>query len=109
MTRGGASAKTSDGNIISDCMRTARADLLMCPFMNTLIENAESLEYLTSKNQWSKNADDGKCFGHTGAAFDAAKMEPIGRFNIVGYICQTGQLVNLNHGRGKGIAETTPA
>jgi hypothetical protein len=36
-------------------------------------------------------------------------MELIGRFNIVGYICQTGQLINLNHGRGKGIAETSPA
>ena len=77
--------------------------------MNTLIENADSLEYLTSKNQWSKNAADGKCFGNTGTAFDAAKKELIGRFNIVGYICQTGQLINLNHGRGKGVAETSPA
>ena len=77
--------------------------------MNILIENAESLEYLTSNNQWSKNAADGKCFGNTGTAFDAAKKELIGRFNIVGYIGQTKQFINLNHGRGKGVAETSPA
>ena len=77
--------------------------------MNTLIENAESLEYLTTNNQWSKNAADGKCFGNTGTAFDAAKKELIGKFNIVGYICQTGQFINLNHGRGKGVAEPIAA
>ena len=77
--------------------------------MNTLIENAESLEYLTISNQWSKKAADGKCFGNTGTAFEAAKKELIGKFNIVGYICQTGQLINLNHGRGKGIAEPVAA
>ena len=82
-------------------MRAGRADLLPFPFMNTLIENAESLEYLTTANQWSKKAADGKCFGNTGTAFDAAKKELIGKFNIVGYICQTGQLINLNHGRAK--------
>jgi hypothetical protein len=76
--------------------------------MKTLIENAESLEYLTSNNQWSKNAAEGKCFGNTGVAFDVAKKEPIGRFNIVGYIGQTRQFINLNHGRGKGSAETGP-
>ena len=90
-------------------MRSARADLLPFPFMNTLIENAESLEYLTISNQWSKKAADGKCFGNTGTAFDAAKKELIGKFNIVGYICQTGQLINLNHGRGKGVAEPSAA
>ena len=86
-------------------MRAARADLLTCPFMNTLIENAESLEYLTNNNQWSKKAADGKCFGNTGTAFDAAKKELIGKFNIVGYISETRQFINLDHGRGKGTAE----
>ncbi len=77
--------------------------------MNILIENAESLEYLTRDHQWTKNAADGKHFVKTGAAFDAAKQEPIGRFNIVGYIPETSQFINLNHGRGKGITQTSAA
>ena len=75
--------------------------------MNTLIENAESLEYLTSNNLWSKNAADGRCFGNTGAAFDAAKKELIGKFNIVCYIAQTKQFINMNHGKGKGAEIVT--
>jgi hypothetical protein len=31
--------------------------------MNTLIEDAAKLEYLTSNNQWTKNAAEGKDFG----------------------------------------------
>jgi hypothetical protein len=73
--------------------------------MNILIEDAEKLEYLTSSNQWTKNAADGKNFGATGTAFAVAKQELIGKFNIVSYISQTKQFINLNHGRGKGIAE----
>ena len=78
-------------------------------FMNILIEDAEKLEYLTSNNQWTKNAAEGKSFGATEAAFQVAKKEPIGRFNIVFYIAQTEQFINLDHGRGKGLVETSPA
>lgn len=77
--------------------------------MNILIENAESLEYLTSNGQWTKNAAQGMNFAGTEIACDAAKKEPIGRFNIVFYISKTRQFVNLDHGRGKGSAgETRP-
>jgi hypothetical protein len=87
-------------------MRIVGANVVTCPFMNILIEDAEKLEYLTSGNLWTKNADEGKNFGATGIAFDAAKKELIGRFNIVAYIAQSKQFINMNHGRGKGITET---
>jgi hypothetical protein len=73
--------------------------------MNILIENAESFEYLTSNSEWTKNAVDAKRFSGTGTAFAAAKKEAIGKFNIVGYIAETKQFVNMEHGRGKGAAE----
>jgi hypothetical protein len=77
--------------------------------MNILIENADSLEYLTGDSHWTKIAADGKRFSKTGTAFDAARKEAIGKFNIVGYITETRQLINLNHGRGRGVAEIVPA
>jgi hypothetical protein len=77
--------------------------------MNILIEDAEKLEYLTTAGQWSKNVKEGKCFGATEAAFEVAKKEPVGKFNIVCYITQTKQFINLNHGRGKGVGETGAA
>ncbi len=77
--------------------------------MNILIEDAEKLEYLTGENQWTKNAAEGKSFEATETAFAVAKKEPIGRFNIVFYIPQTKQFVNLDHGRGKGLVEASPA
>jgi hypothetical protein len=87
-------------------MRAALENLITCPFMNILIEDAEKLEYLTSNNQWTKNAAEGKDFGATGTAFDVAKKELIGKFNIVAYFSTTRQFINMDHGRGKGIAET---
>jgi hypothetical protein len=87
-------------------MRAALENLITCPFMNILIEDSEKLEYLTSNNQWTKNAAEGKDFGATGTAFDTAKKELIGKFNIVAYFSTTKQLINMGHGRGKGIAET---
>jgi hypothetical protein len=88
-------------------MLAVRENVLTCPFMNILIEDAEKLEYLTSDNRWTKKASEGKNFGATGAAFDVAKKEPIGKFNIVFYIPQTKQFINMDHGRGKGLAETS--
>lgn len=70
--------------------------------MNILIEDADKLEYLTTEGQWTKNATQAKSFGATLAAFEAAKQEPVGKFNIVCYIRQTKQFINLDHGRGKG-------
>ena len=76
--------------------------------MNILIEDAEKLEYLTSDNHWTKKASEGKSFGATEAAFQVAKKEPIGKFNIVFYISQTEQFINMDHGRGKGLGEAGP-
>ena len=77
--------------------------------MKILIEDAEKLEYLTSAGQWSKNVMEGKNFGASEAAFEAARREPVGKFNIVCYIRQTRQFINLNHGRGKGLVEAAAA
>jgi len=70
--------------------------------VNILIEDAEKLEYLDSNGKWNKNANHGKCFAETSIAFQAAKQEPIGGFNIVFYNPQTEQFFNLDHGHGKG-------
>ncbi len=83
--------------------------LLRWRSMNIMIENADSLEYLTVDNHWTKIAADGKHFPRTGAAFDVAKKEAIGKFNIVGYVPETRQLINLNHGRGRGLPEVATA
>ena len=78
--------------------------------MNILIENNETLEYLTADGDWTKNPHAGRCFRKTEAAFQIAKQEAIGRFNIVCHIPATNQFINLDHGRGKGSpAETTAA
>ncbi len=85
-------------------MRVIRVNLLKCASMNILIEDAEKLEYLTSNNEWTKNVAKGKDFRATGVAFDFAKKEPMGKFNIVAYIAESKQFINMDHGRGKGIA-----
>jgi hypothetical protein len=76
--------------------------------MNILIEDAETLEYFTDDNKWTKKASEGKKFEATEAAFQIAKKESINRFNIVYYITQTEQFINMDHGRGRG-AVTNPA
>jgi hypothetical protein len=86
-------------------MRAVPANALKWPMMNILIEDAEKLEYLTSSNHWTKNVSEGKDFGATEAAMAVAKQEPMGKFNIVAYFAVTKQLINMDHGRGKGIAE----
>jgi hypothetical protein len=77
--------------------------------MNILIENAESLEFFAGEGAWIKNAAESRRFPGTSQATKAGKLEPIGRFNIVGYIPETKQFINLNHGRGKGVPEVVPA
>ena len=89
-------------------MLAIRESVVASRFMNILIEDAETLLYLTDNSLWTKNAAAGTNFGTTRAAFQIAKREPIGRFNIVCYIPQTRQFVNLDHGRGKGVAEAGP-
>jgi hypothetical protein len=86
-------------------MRVARAALLSWQPMNILIEDADALKFFTAEGQWSKTVTEGKIFAGTGLAFKAAKLEPVGRFNIVGYVTETRQFINLDSGRGKGAAE----
>lgn len=76
--------------------------------MNIIIENHETLEYLTESGIWSKKPLEGKRFANSRTAFRAAKQEAIGKFNIVAFIAATEQFVNLNHGRGTR-ATTEPA
>ena len=68
--------------------------------MHILIENEETLEYLTDENNWSKNPLKGKHFRTSRLAFRTAKLEDIGKFNIVCFIPKTKQFINLDHGRG---------
>jgi len=71
--------------------------------VNILIENNDTLEYLTPAGQWTKNPLNGKCYSATRIAFRAAKLEAIDKFNIVCHIPQTNQFINLDHGRGAGL------
>ena len=75
--------------------------------MSILIEDADTLENLTSSGHWTKNAAEGRSFGATTAAVAVAKKEPIRKFNIVCYIAQTRQFINMDYGRGKGAAPGT--
>ena len=77
--------------------------------MNILIENTNTLEYLTGTGSWTKNPVEGKAFKATGVALRFARQEPIGKFNVVFYIPQTRQFVNLGHGHGKGEGASVEA
>jgi hypothetical protein len=68
--------------------------------MRILIENQENLQYWTDTNQWSENPLKGKPFISRRVALRAAKLEDIGKFNIVFYIPDTKQFINLDHGHG---------
>lgn len=72
--------------------------------MNILIEDNETREYLISSGKWTKNPLAGQHFEASGAALQAAKLEAIGKFNIVGHVPMTNQFINLDHGKGKGLA-----
>ena len=71
--------------------------------MNILIEDAETREYLSANGKWTKSATSGKSFRATAVAMEAAQKEPINDFNIIFYIPQTQQIVNLDNGRGTGL------
>jgi hypothetical protein len=89
-------------------MRVMPENLLTCSSMNTIIEDAETLKFFTGEGRWTSNATEGKKFPDTVQAFNAARHEPIGKFNIAGYIVETRQLINLRTGRGAGSPPTSP-
>jgi hypothetical protein len=70
--------------------------------MTILIEDPKAQEYLASEGRWTKKRDQGASFATTRAACAAAKRELIGKFYIVLYFGDTEQLINLDHGSGKG-------
>ncbi len=70
--------------------------------MNIIIEDAEALKFFSGEGHWTPNAAEGKCYARTKLALQAAKQEPVGKFNVVGYILATGQFINLDQGHGKG-------
>jgi hypothetical protein len=79
--------------------------VLTCLSMNIIIEDAESQKFFKGEGLWTENIAEGKRFAGTILALKAAKQEPVGKFNIVGYIGETKQFINLDHGRGRGAAE----
>lgn len=87
-------------------MLVASGTLLGCLFMNIIIEDADLQKFFVGEGLWTKTAMEGKHFAGTAQALKAAKQEPVGKFNIVGYVPETRQLINLDHGRGKGATET---
>ncbi len=70
--------------------------------MSILIEDAKTLEFLAGGRKWTKLPGEGANFPTTGAAFAAAKGEPIGKFNIVLYFDDTKQFINMDCGSGQG-------
>ena len=70
--------------------------------MTILIEDAKTQEYLASDGRWTKKPDQGASFATTRDAYAAAKIEPIGKFNIVLYFGDSKQFINMDHGSGKG-------
>jgi len=85
-----------------------RESLLTCSSMNIIIEDAETLKFFTGEGQWTANATEGRNFAGTVQAFNAARHEPIGKFNITGYVAETRQLINMRSGRGTGSPTTLP-
>ena len=75
--------------------------------MNILIENAEIRGYLASNGEWTKHAAEGRDFGATQAAFEAATRAPIGRFNIVCYILQKHGCIIIPMDQGTGMGTST--
>ena len=71
--------------------------------MKILIEDVESLKYFTGEGQWAKNVSEAQCYPGTSLAMLAAKQAHIGKFNIVALVAGTNQIINLNHGHGKGV------
>lgn len=77
--------------------------------MHILIENSETQEYLVGEDRWTRNPREGRRFASTTAAFKMARTQPLGRFNIVGHIPGTFQVVNLDAGRGRGVGPAPAA
>ena len=70
--------------------------------MNIIVEDVDSMKFFTGEGQWTRNADDDKHHAGTIQAYSAARNEPIGKFNVTGYIAGTKQLISLRNGGETG-------
>lgn len=70
--------------------------------MNIIIEDADTRKFLTIDGSWTEKPVNGLSFASTRVACAAARKEPIGQFNVVGYFADTCQFINMDQGSGKG-------
>jgi hypothetical protein len=68
--------------------------------MNIHIENAETLEYLTSSGSWTRNVKKAEAFKSSTLAKKTGSLAAIGKFNVVGAFNNSPQLTNLDVGCG---------
>ena len=68
--------------------------------MTILVENADTLEYLTTDGRWTKKMDQAATYRSSTLAKASANSAAIGRFNIIGANQKSSQIVNLDEGCG---------
>jgi hypothetical protein len=68
--------------------------------MTILIENAETQEYLTTDGRWTKKMEQAATYRTSTLAKASATTAAIGRFNIIGAVRKSSQIVNLDDGCG---------
>jgi len=69
--------------------------------MTILVENAETFEYLTADGRWTKKIDQAATYRSSTLAKASATGAAIGRFNIIGAVRKSSQIVNLDEGCGE--------
>jgi hypothetical protein len=73
--------------------------------MTILIENADTLEFLTRDGRWTKHAGEAATYRTSTLAKEFGTAAPIGRFNVVGAFKNSPQLTNLDEGCGISVKE----
>ena len=68
--------------------------------MTILVENAETLEYLTTDGRWTNKMERAATYRSSTLAKASATSAAIGRFNIIGAVAKSSQIVNLDEGVG---------
>jgi hypothetical protein len=68
--------------------------------MRILIENAETLQYLTADGAWTKEPNAAATYRTSTVAKEHGKTAPIGRFNVIGAFKNSPQITNLDDGCG---------
>jgi hypothetical protein len=68
--------------------------------MRIIIEDAETLQFLTMDGGWTGDSARAATFANSDAARERGVTLPIGEFNIVGAFSKSPQLTNLDNGSG---------